>query len=168
MLKCEVQVAPSLRGAAAGPDGRTCPEGPHDPHQAGRFDPQHRRCAAVHFLLPSRRLHRIACCRIQGGRVACGQGCNRPDPHQFAHVRRGPSSNLPGHGHRRRIRQGGYGRALGRRDHVGDRHDQRRRASRIPRSRQYPARVDRLRPRGCAQGSRSRPKAAGRKTSQNS
>ena len=28
MLKCELQVAPSLRGAAAGPDGRACPEGP--------------------------------------------------------------------------------------------------------------------------------------------
>ncbi len=33
----------------------------------------------------------------------------------------GPSPDLPGHGHRVRIREGGHGRALGRRHHVARR-----------------------------------------------
>ena len=48
--------------------------------------------------------------------VAGGQGRDRADPHQLAHVRRRPPPDLPGHRHRRRVREGRHGRALGRRD----------------------------------------------------
>ena len=53
--------------------------------------------------------------RPTSGRVAGGEGRDRADPHQLAHVRRRPSPDLPGHRHRRRVRQGRHGRALGRR-----------------------------------------------------
>ena len=38
--------------------------------------------------------------------VAGGEGRDRADPHQLADVRRGPPPDLPGHRHRRRVRQG--------------------------------------------------------------
>ena len=36
-----------------------------------------------------------------------------PDPHQLAHVRRGPPPHLPGHRHRHHLRQGRHGRPAG-------------------------------------------------------
>ena len=38
---------------------------------------------------------------------------HRPDPHQLAHERAGPSADLPGYRHRGGLRQGRHGRALG-------------------------------------------------------
>ena len=67
--------------------------------------------------------------------VAGGEGRDRADPHQLADVRRRPPADLPGHGHRRRLRQGRHGRALGRRHDVDRRHGQRRRAPRLQRIR---------------------------------
>ena len=56
--------------------------------------------------------------RLRGGGIARRQGRHRADPDQLAHVRRGPPADLPGHRHRRGVRQGRHGRALGRRDDV--------------------------------------------------
>ena len=55
-------------------------------------------------LLPPGRLHRGARRGLRGRGVAGGEGRDRADPDQLAHVRRRPSADLPGHRHRRRVR----------------------------------------------------------------
>ena len=66
-------------------------------------DPERRRRAAVHLLLPPRRLHPRARPRLRARAVRRGEGRDRADPHQLAHVRRGPPADLPGHRHRQRV-----------------------------------------------------------------
>ena len=75
-----------------------------------------------------------------------GEGRDRADPDQLAHVRAGPPPDLPGHRHRDRVRDGGHGRALGRRHDGPRRDDQRGRAPRVPEPRQRAARLDPRRP----------------------
>ena len=53
--------------------------------------------------------------RLRARGVAGGEGRDRADPDQLAHVRRGPPADLPGHRHRHRVPQDRHGRALGRR-----------------------------------------------------
>ena len=59
-------------------------------------------------------LHRQSRARLRARAVARRQGRHRANPHQLPHVRRGPSSHLPGHRHRQRLRQNRHGRPLGR------------------------------------------------------
>ena len=54
-------------------------------------------------LLPPGRLHQEPRRRLRARGIAGGQGCDRADPDQFAHVRRRPSADLPGHRHRHRV-----------------------------------------------------------------
>jgi hypothetical protein len=122
--------------------GRHETDPPAGPHR------QRRRCAAVHLLLSPAGLHRGARRRVRGRGLAGGEGCDRADPHQFADVRGGPPAAVPGHGHRRRLRQARYRHALGGRDHDADRDDQRRRAPRVSRPGQQAPCVDPCRPRG--------------------
>ena len=77
----------------------------HDRHPPGRFYCQRRRRAAIHQLLPSRRLHHQPGQGLRARTVPRRQGRHRADPHQQPHVRRGPSPHLPGHRHRQRLRQ---------------------------------------------------------------
>ena len=126
-----------LRGCARCPSQKC-----HDDDCAGRPDPERRRRAAVHLVLPPGRLHRGARRCVPGRGIASGEGRDRADPDQLAHVCRGAPADLPGHRHRRRVRQRRHGRALRRRDDERDRHGQRGRATRVSRPRQHAARVD--------------------------
>ena len=84
----------------------------HDHHPQGGSRPEHRRRAAVHLLLPSGGLHPRARARLRARAVAGGQGRHRADPHQLAHVRRGPPPDLPGHRHRQRVPENRHEGAL--------------------------------------------------------
>ena len=77
--------------------------------------------------------------------IAGGEGRDRADPDQLAHVRRGPPADLPGHGHRHRVPQGRHGRALGR-EAQPRRDGQRGRAPRLPPPGQPAARLGGGRP----------------------
>ena len=61
------------------------------------------------------RLHPEPRRRLRARAIAGREGRDRADPDQLAHVRRGPSADLPGHRHRHRVPRDRHGRALGRR-----------------------------------------------------
>ncbi len=84
----------------------------HDHHPPRRPGRKRRRRAAVHQLLPPGRLHRPPGARLRARAEPGGEGRDRADPDQLAHVRRGPPADLPGHRHRQRVPEDRHGRAL--------------------------------------------------------
>ena len=78
------------------------------------FIAERRRRAAVHLVLPPAVDYIEALGEAYRAEESpAAQGRDRADPHQLADVRRGPSADLPGHRHRRRVREGRHGRARG-------------------------------------------------------
>ncbi len=110
------QAAPRRRIGQA--RARHCQEGCNEHDPPARPHRERRRRAPVHLVLPPARLHHRAGRGLPRRGIAGREGRDRADPHQFADVRGRPPTDLPGHGDRRRVREGRHGRALGGRHDV--------------------------------------------------